>query len=729
MAPQFRIRTLAAAGAGVALLAQASSAQNTFQHFPGGMPSGSPFNTGYTENVDFGDVDGDTDLDAVLANGGDFGNQQSRIWINRGFEAGGTLGVFADRTSAQFPTVALDSRDIEFADIDNDGDLDIYLSNTSQISNQSNRWWINMGGAQTGTQGFYQDQTAAHWQGLGAAGSSIAATQVLGSGGFIDFSCDCDFADLDNDGDLDLGHSTYGGAFGGNVPTRLFLNVGALFPEFNPSGFQLSGQNINSGNPAIWAEGTQQANTTNTSGANADIASSALDVDFGDIDGDLDFDLLHGARQEVPRMFRNRLTETGTLAFRDVSAAVFPAGYSTGNGHYEQEMGDCDNDNDLDIYGLNWQVSGGFNDITLVNNGSGTYGGLLVLSGSSSDDNEGDFIDYDNDGDMDIFVANFSGQSRLYRNDFAGGGFSHTHVTATEVPTASDTALDADGYDLDDDGDTDVMVANDVNNAEFYLRNIRNNADVHAPRLAFLEQAPNRVANRTNNTAIRVHQYDNQPYYGTWYNSTQLQYRVVPSLTFISVPMRNSGGNMFRGEIPGNLVGTVEYRVQATDNHGNVGTSVQKSYVASCAAGAVTYCTAGTSTNGCVPVIAGVGTASASAASGFTLTVTGVEGQKTGLFFYGINGRKATPWGAGSPSFLCVQAPTQRMGSQSSGGTSGACDGAFSEDWNAFMSAHPLALGQPIYAGLSVNAQCWYRDPPAPQTTNLSGGVEFIVCN
>lgn len=204
MAPQFRIRTLAAAGAGVALLAQASSAQNTFQHFPGGMPSGSPFNTGYTENVDFGDVDGDTDLDAVLANGGDFGNQQSRIWINRGFEAGGTLGVFADRTSAQFPTVALDSRDIEFADIDNDGDLDIYLSNTSQISNQSNRWWINMGGAQTGTQGFYQDQTAAHWQGLGAAGSSIAATQVLGSGGFIDFSCDCDFADLDNDGDLDM---------------------------------------------------------------------------------------------------------------------------------------------------------------------------------------------------------------------------------------------------------------------------------------------------------------------------------------------------------------------------------------------------------------------------------------------------------------------------------------------------------------------------------------------
>ena len=57
-------------------------------------------------------------------------------------------GVFADVTSTQLPATVLDaSRDVDFADVDNDGDPDLFISNTSQISNQGNRWWINMGGA------------------------------------------------------------------------------------------------------------------------------------------------------------------------------------------------------------------------------------------------------------------------------------------------------------------------------------------------------------------------------------------------------------------------------------------------------------------------------------------------------------------------------------------------------------------------------------------------------
>ena len=68
-------------------------------------------------------------------------------------------------------------------------------------------------------------------------------------------------------------------------------------------------------------------------------------------------------------------------------------------------MGDLDGDGDLDIYGLNWVVSGGFTDITLRNDGAGTYSGLTALGGSGSDDYEGDFIDYDNDGDKDFVVA------------------------------------------------------------------------------------------------------------------------------------------------------------------------------------------------------------------------------------------------------------------------------------------------------------------------------------
>jgi hypothetical protein len=141
----------------------------------------------------------------------------------------------------------------------------------------------------------------------------------------------------------------------------------------------------------------------------------------------------------------------------------------------------------------------------------------------------------------------------------------------------------------------------------------------------------------------------------------------------------------------------------------------------------VNYCTAGTTTNGCNATIAGVGTASASAASGFTLSVTNVEGNKQGLIFYSVTGRAAAPWGMGSTSFLCVKSPTQRMGTLNSGGTANTCTGAFNQDWNAYTTANPGALGQPFVGCETVQAQAWFRDPAAPKTTNLSNGLEFYV--
>jgi hypothetical protein len=143
--------------------------------------------------------------------------------------------------------------------------------------------------------------------------------------------------------------------------------------------------------------------------------------------------------------------------------------------------------------------------------------------------------------------------------------------------------------------------------------------------------------------------------------------------------------------------------------------------------GPTTYCTAGTSTNGCVPAISGSGTPSVAAISGFVIDVLNVEGQKSGLLFYGINGQNSAPWGVGGTSFLCVKAPTQRMTTQNSGGTSNACDGLLSEDWLAFVASHPGALGVPFSSGQTVNAQGWYRDPPAVKTTNLSDGLEFVL--
>jgi hypothetical protein len=139
------------------------------------------------------------------------------------------------------------------------------------------------------------------------------------------------------------------------------------------------------------------------------------------------------------------------------------------------------------------------------------------------------------------------------------------------------------------------------------------------------------------------------------------------------------------------------------------------------------YCTAGTSTNGCVPSISGTGTPSIAATSGFTVACTSLEGQKNALIFYGVTGKKAAVWAPGSSSFLCVKSPTQRTPAGNTGGTVGACDGSFSLDFLSYINTHPAALGTPFSAGDLVYFQTWYRDPSAPGTTNLSDALQVTM--
>jgi hypothetical protein len=139
------------------------------------------------------------------------------------------------------------------------------------------------------------------------------------------------------------------------------------------------------------------------------------------------------------------------------------------------------------------------------------------------------------------------------------------------------------------------------------------------------------------------------------------------------------------------------------------------------------YCTSGTTTNGCTAAIAASGHPNVAHSNVCQVTVSGVEGQKAGIVFYGL-APLPQPWcslGGGS-SFLCVKAPTMRTLTQGSGGTANACDGTLQLDWNAFQLANPTALGNPWAAGSRAYVQGWFRDPPACKTTSLSNAVELI---
>ncbi len=149
-------------------------------------------------------------------------------------------------------------------------------------------------------------------------------------------------------------------------------------------------------------------------------------------------------------------------------------------------------------------------------------------------------------------------------------------------------------------------------------------------------------------------------------------------------------------------------------------------FVFSSAPWSVAYCTAGTTSNGCNAALSASGVPSLSATGGFTLTAIDVEGDKSGLIFYGLSGRTALPWGL-STSFLCVKSPTQRTSTLSSGGTAGTCTGTISLDLLDWLATHPGALGTGASVGTIVDAQCWFRDPPSPKTTQLSNALEFIL--
>ena len=81
------------------------------------------------------------------------------------------------------------------------------------------------------------------------------------------------------------------------------------------------------------------------------------------------------------------------------------------------------------------------------------------------------WIDYDNDGDLDAYVTNYGGPSglanRLYRND--GGSF--TSITSGAIVTDVDISLGSVWGDYDNDGDLDCYVTNDLQPGRYYSNN------------------------------------------------------------------------------------------------------------------------------------------------------------------------------------------------------------------------------------------------------------------
>jgi len=290
---------------------------------------------------------------------------------------------------------------VTLADIDRDGDLDIFFAEgTAGLEGRPNILLINDG------HGFFSDETATRLP------ASPVANSVKGA-----------FADFDRDGDLDLMIANVG-------PEQLLLNDG--HGHFSDASSQLPPP------PDIFS----------------DISS---DVHVADLNGDRCLDVLvanenpfdpspdHGAQN---RLFLNDCRGH----FSDATAARLPAATNqTGL----LLTGDLDCDGDLDIVVLNRGQ-----ERILLNRGRGffvdrTQERFPVTTDSTR---SGALADMNGDGTLDLVVSNSRGEvPRLYLND-GNGFFDEEPIPYVEADDETDTALAL--VDLNGDRFPDVYIGN-----------------------------------------------------------------------------------------------------------------------------------------------------------------------------------------------------------------------------------------------------------------------------
>src|SRR5262245_25652090 len=183
---------------------------------------------------------------------------------------------------------------------------------------------------------------------------------------------------------------------------------------------------------------------------------------WGDYDNDGDLDLAVSLGTGEVRLYRN---DRGVLVSVGAALGMPQAGSHELRG---LSWGDYDGDGFVDLLGgstptdkltvvLHNEAGKRFVDVAAAI-------GLTIPGRSSRQTN---WIDYDNDGDLDVYASDRNGDNKLFRND--GGRF--THVFVGVGPTDPRPTVGACWFDMDDDGDLDLFLANQSGAADAMWRN------------------------------------------------------------------------------------------------------------------------------------------------------------------------------------------------------------------------------------------------------------------
>jgi len=356
----------------------------------------------------YADYDDDGDLDLYVSNGGSFGAGDNALYRNDG-------DGFVDATVASGTADAGNGTGVVFADFNRDGYQDLFMSKGGFVPpGQANRLLYNNG------DGTFFDISAA--AGLDAVEASYAA--VVG--------------DYDQDGFLDLYVSQFRGQ-----SNQLYRNVGdgrftnsrrerriVSYGRFSGAAAVFSDFDLD-GDVDLYASmfGTYDVFYTDVGDstyATAQVGDEgdAVGMAMGDYDGDGDLDLYIVNQSWRSALWRN---DVGARTFVDVASQSGVENLGPGTGC---AFGDYDNDGDLDLFVVNGHAA----DRVYMNRGDGTFVDMAQAFAMADTVRARAVVlgDYDNDGDLDPYIINELKPNRLYRNDANANNWLQVQVRGTE---------------------------------------------------------------------------------------------------------------------------------------------------------------------------------------------------------------------------------------------------------------------------------------------------------
>ena len=386
----------------------------------------------------WGDYDNDGYLDLFVGNGLDGHSDTSALYHNN------RDGTFTRALPAAFDTPIIESKTACWGDYDNDGNLDLFVLAWDSTPSGPNGGALLYHNEGTGdftrlTGGIVIDNNSTFGAAMadydqdgfldlfvttldGSASKHCFLFRNNGDGTFtaqnssalvadIASAVSCAWADYDNDGKIDLFVTGGRGSFAPAAPNRLYHNEGnGLFTRI-------------------------------TTGSIVTDTGHAGGCAWGDYDNDGLLDLFVVNIQGEPHLLYHN---NGNGTFTRITNSIVLGGpngwFDIGNQPVSCAWGDYDNDGFLDLTVTDEGGSAPFVNFIYHNNGDGTFTKVTTGSpvGEYSDSFGCSWVDYDNDGFLDLFAIRGDQRGNaLYHNNWQNNGNTNAWLTVKLIGTVS----------------------------------------------------------------------------------------------------------------------------------------------------------------------------------------------------------------------------------------------------------------------------------------------------